>query len=280
MRIDVETIRRPSGSHAAGTAGRVMWITRSRLFYAGLLGTPSARNMGGLTIYVAAREPLRIRVSDGAWQTTDLAVVPPYVPHWIACDGRMITDIGLEPESIDMARLPGFLRDGVGAVHAPEFVRHVQQAHAYLAARGRELDLQADSFDHLFFGSTLAPRQLDPRIAMVVQRIAEAPSAPLTAETCAAAVHLSFSRFLHLFKQEVGAPFRSFRTWKRARSMLHYVTQDSNLAEVALDIGYPDSTHFSHSIRQIYGLKPSDIFAGSRRLELIGTAAAVPGRPS
>jgi len=78
--------------------------------------------------------------------------------------------------------------------------------------------------------------------------------------------HLSFSRFLHLFKQEVGAPFRSFRTWKRARSLLHYVNRESNLAHVALDAGYPDSTHFSHSIRQVYGLKPKDIFAGSRRL--------------
>ncbi|WP_309901090.1 hypothetical protein [Variovorax soli] len=35
---------------------------------------------------------------------------------------------------------------------------------------------------------------------------------------------------------------------------------------MALDTGYPDSTHFSHSIRQVYGLRPSDILAGSRRL--------------
>jgi AraC-like DNA-binding protein len=79
--------------------------------------------------------------------------------------------------------------------------------------------------------------------------------------------HLSFSRFLHLFKQEVGAPFRSFRTWKRARNLLNYVVHtDCNLSYIALDTGYPDSTHFSHSIRQVYGLKPSEIFAGSRRL--------------
>jgi hypothetical protein len=29
-----------------------------------------------------------------------------------------------------------------------------------------------------------------------------------------------------------------------------------------------DSTHFSHSIRQVCGLKPSDIFAASRRLAI------------
>ena len=86
---------------------------------------------------------------------------------------------------------------------------------------------------------------------------------------CADNAHLSFSRFLNLFKQEVGTPFRSFRAWKRARALLHYVTRDASLTHVALDTGYPDSTHFSHSIRQVYGLKPKDIFAGSRRLSVL-----------
>jgi AraC-like DNA-binding protein len=43
---------------------------------------------------------------------------------------------------------------------------------------------------------------------------------------------------------------------------------------VALDAGYPDSTHFSHSIRHVYGLKPRDLFAGSRRLTVLGDSPA------
>ena len=91
---------------------------------------------------------------------------------------------------------------------------------------------------------------------------------------CAASVHLSFSRFLHLFKQETGMAFRAFRAWKRARSLLRYVRQTATLTDIALEAGYPDSTHFSHSIRQVYGLKPSDILAGSRRLALHDAAGA------
>jgi AraC-like DNA-binding protein len=45
---------------------------------------------------------------------------------------------------------------------------------------------------------------------------------------------------------------------------------------VALDTGYPDSTHFSHSIRHTYGLKPKDIFAGSRRLRIYAPHAGMP----
>ncbi len=36
--------------------------------------------------------------------------------------------------------------------------------------------------------------------------------------------------------------------------------------DVALDVGYLDSAHFSRSIRRCYGLTPSDIAAGSRGL--------------
>ena len=63
----------------------------------------------------------------------------------------------------------------------------------------------------------------------------------------------------------------AIRSPKRARSLLQYVVnQDSSLTDVALGAGYPDSSHFSHSIRQVYGLKPKDIFAGSRKLRVIG----------
>ena len=41
-----------------------------------------------------------------------------------------------------------------------------------------------------------------------------------------------------------------------------------------LDTGYPDSTHFSHSIRQVYGLNPRDLFAGSRALTVLGDSPA------
>jgi len=34
---------------------------------------------------------------------------------------------------------------------------------------------------------------------------------------------------------------------------LHFANQNLNLAHLAQDIGYPDSTHFSHSIRRFYG---------------------------
>ena len=256
-----------------------MWITPDRVFYAGLLGAPAMHAKGALLLYVALEGPVRILVGQQPWQASEVAIVQPYVPHQAACDARHVVAMYVEPETVDMGELPAFLRCETGAVELPGFAEHVRHCHRRWVAAGRELELQPHDFDRLVFGQGLPTRHVDPRIGRVLDLIKGQPANPVSAQEGAALAGLSVSRFLHLFKQEVGAPFRSFRTWKRARSLLHHVRSGSALVHVALDVGYPDSTHFCHSIRQNFGLRPRDIFAGSRKLRLIGpSGGAMPLR--
>ncbi len=261
----------PSRPTAGAMGDRFMWITPDRVLYAGLLGAPATRSLGSLSVYVAQQGGIRIRLPGGAWADATVAVVPPHMPHEVEAEVRQINVLQLEPETVDTAALPVWLR-AAGPVEAPRFAERVRHQQRDIARRGPELDLAAMDFDTLFFDAPLARRPMDARIGRIVDAIKRDPAAARSAEDCARSVHLSFSRFLHLFKQEAGMPFRSFRTWKRARSLLHHVNRPANLAHVAQDTGYPDSTHFSHSIRQVYGLKPKDIFAGSRHLAIYGPA--------
>lgn len=247
---------------------RVMLMGSDRVFYLGLLGAPSLRNFGALTVYASMQRPLRIALPGEDWVERDMAVVPPFQPHRIETDDQMIGAIMIEPESIDAACLPAGLRPSRRRVD-DALLERIRAAYAYLQRIGPNGSVDGLDGDQLFWGEGLARRRLDPRVAMIVERIASAPNAQYTAEACAADAGLSFSRFLHLFKDEVGTTFRKFRAWKRARSMLYHVTRRTTLLDVALEVGYPDSTHFSHSIRQVYGLPPREIFAGSRRLALL-----------
>ncbi len=266
----------PPESGSAERGERLMWLTHQRVFYAGLLGAAAERTIGGYGVYLspAGAPPNRLCIGGGAWQTGELLVVPPQVPHRVESAHPLILNLLIESESVDPARLPGFLQH-CGRVDAPAFVQHMRDAHGRLLALSTRQSFDGLEFDRIFFGDTLAPRALDARIRKVIDAINADPAAPASAEECAASVHLSFSRFLHLFKQETGMAFRAFRAWKRARSLLRYVRQTSTLTDIALDTGYPDSTHFSHSIRQVYGLKPSDILAGSRRLALHDAAGGL-----
>ena len=194
-------------------------------------------------------------------------MVPPNVRHTIASDYRSVICLVIEPESVrpgvfeDLAkRLSGPKRQFSPTASAPPM--------STLRQRQGGDDISNAEFDMMCFGEAL-PRARSIRAwrARSLQ-IGKFSGEPVTAASCAAEAGLSPSRFLHLFKEETGISFRSFRAWKRARHLLHFANQDINLAHLAQDIGYPDSTHFSHSIRRFYGLKPRAIFSGSRDLAI------------
>ena len=161
------------------------------------------------------------------------------------------------------------------------FADRIRAAYAGFQQRQYRDDLSNAEFDTICLGEALPQRPLDPRVVRAMAKIGKFCGEPVTAASCAAEAGLSPSRFLHLFKEETGISFRSFRAWKRARRSLHFANQDINLAHLAQDIGYPDSTHFSHSIRRFYGLKPRAIFSGSRDLAIYSSeqAGAKPHSP-
>lgn len=249
-------------------SGHLMLLTPERVFYAGLLGRPRRRRPGAFHIYVAIQGELLLTLDDGAESRSAIVMVPPNVPHTIACDHRSVICLVIEPESV---RADAF-NDLAGRLSGPDCksaADRILAAYDVLRLRNRADALTTAEFDRQCFGDALPQRALDPRIVMAMKQIGCFSGDAVTAASCATAAGLSASRFLHLFKQETGICFRSFRAWKRARHFLNYANQEINLAHLAQEIGYPDSTHFSHSIRRFYGLKPRAIFSGSRDLEII-----------
>lgn len=235
------------------------------VFYAGLLGRPRTRVLGAWTLYAPAEGPLEITVADAPAVCAPAWVVPPYVPHSLRSADQRIQCVLVEPDVIDVAQLPTVLRPGAPASGDHTWGARLAAVGACLAPTGQALPADR-SLEAMVFGAMLARRQLDPRIAGVIERIRRDPSSLVTADACAAACGLSSSRFIHLFKSECGMPFRSFRTWKRARSLLNAVDSGATLTQIALDLGYSDSAYFSNSIRYFTGLRPRDILAGSKAL--------------
>ena len=86
---------------------RMMWITPDRVFYLGLLGAPTVRQMGSVLVYVSvAGSAIRIRLDGGEWQRTEMAVVPPYVPHQVMSESRTVIVMKVEAETVDLGALP------------------------------------------------------------------------------------------------------------------------------------------------------------------------------
>ena len=244
----------------------LMLISPERVFYAGLLGRPRQRTSGGFAIYVSMQGALHVS-QGGHTSVGELAVVEPYVPHSLKSEHLSVISLVLEPETIPVDALQA-LSARLSGPSGAALAARIRGAYEALRITGRRDGFTTSEFDTIFFGQELATRSIDPRIARAIVRLSDFSGAAVTAADCAASVHLSQSRFLHLFKDQTGISFRAFRAWKRARHLLHFVNEDINLAHLAQDIGYPDSTHFSHSIRRFYGLQPRAIFSGSRDLAI------------
>jgi AraC-like DNA-binding protein len=248
-------------------SGHLMLITPERVFYAGLLGRPRERCPGALHVYVSIKGGLRLTTGDGHERCNELFAVRPNVRHTIASDFRSAICLVIEPESVDVSAFEA-LAERLTEPEGRLVACRIRDAYDQLRNLQHRDGITSAELDMMCFGEALPIRSLDPRVARSIAQIDTFSGEPVTAASCAASAGLSSSRFLHLFKQQTGISFRAFRAWKRARHLLHFANQDINLAHLAQDIGYPDSTHFSHSIRRFYGLKPRAIFSGSRDLAI------------
>ncbi len=246
---------------------RVMLINADRVLYCGLLGARSVATLGAITVYVSLGAPFLIRVDQGPWEEKHSTLVMPYIPHQVRSTDKLIATLNVEPECVDCAAVPWINADGGDALD--QVAERVRALYARLVSENGYDAAWPFDLDQALFDGALPIRRFDSRIESAVERIKAHPREQFPAEEGAADLGLSFSRFLHLFREETGTTFRRFRAWKRARSLLQYVNLSANLTDVALEVGYPDASHFSHSIRQIYGMKPKDIFAGSRRLAVL-----------
>jgi len=273
--------------YRAGMSSAFLYTSPDRVFYRGPLGQPRPRVFGAAVCYVGLRGPLRWTISqaprpgsalEGAGEVLTL---PPGVGHHIAVSQGPVLCYLIEPES---AALPG--RFEPLAVNQPEAWRERLSTLCgadlarWHAAPGPLPSGPDAELDRLLLGQPLPQRSLDARIGAVVERVRCDPALAWLAADAAAHCGLSTSRFMHLFKDEVGVGWRSFRAWKRARGLLNCVHSGENLTQLALTLGYPDATHFSHAIRQVTGLRPSDIISGSRHLGVWSEIGVSPGAAS
>ena len=78
----------------------------------------------------------------------------------------------------------------------------------------------------------------------------------------ASKAHLSESRYAHLFKEQVGIPFRRFVLWTRLQTTVKSVIEGNSLTSACYDGGFSDLPHFSKTFFDMFGVPPSSVLKG------------------
>lgn len=101
-----------------------------------------------------------------------------------------------------------------------------------------------------------AAAAIDARITRVLEALrARLDHTPTLAAT-AALIHLSPSRFRHLFVERTGTSFRSYVLWLRLNVAIESFNRGHNWTRAAHRAGFADSAHLSRTFRRMFGITP------------------------
>ena len=116
-------------------------------------------------------------------------------------------------------------------------------------------------------GSKEWQKTQDERVCHVLDWLDELETAgqwdSVSLKNALATVHLSRSRFLHLFSAQVGSPWRTYLVWRRALVAITLALEGLDFTEVAYAAGYSDSAHLSRQLSALFGFTPSYIVKNS-----------------
>ncbi|MBL8679152.1 MAG: helix-turn-helix transcriptional regulator [Myxococcales bacterium] len=104
-------------------------------------------------------------------------------------------------------------------------------------------------------------RPIDARVKRLVEAMDAGEHLERSVAQIAARSSLSKSRFMHVFAESVGVPFRRYRLWARLRAATLSIARGAPLTTAALDAGFATPSHFSEAFRSMFGVVPSQLRA-------------------
>uniref|UniRef100_UPI004049614F helix-turn-helix domain-containing protein n=1 Tax=Flavobacterium sp. TaxID=239 RepID=UPI004049614F len=102
----------------------------------------------------------------------------------------------------------------------------------------------------------------DPRIAKSFEHIYKNLNKKISIKDISSSIYLSESRYAHLFKQEVGIPFRRYVLWLRLQRTIQSIMEGNSLTTACYDGGFTDLPHFNKVFQDMFGITPSAVLKG------------------
>lgn len=244
-----------------------LFIWRGRSLYFGPSVHLNAHAYATVALHVGIYRPFRIKIANGAWQSCRCAIVPAGTQHELDFQGGVHGKLFIERDSADFLyfkRRFACSEQALSLFQDDELIEQLRWIYEMDPGKA----VIEHCLDNLLGCDGELNLALDPRVKNAIDLICEEPDCNFSQEYLAEMADLSPSRFLHLFKQHTDVPYRRFRTWKRLFLALDSLNATDNMTIAALDAGFADATHFSHSFRDTFGINPAYVFRGIHRFEV------------
>ena len=241
-----------------------LYLWRHRILYLGLSPENDLHRHHAAQLCVSLDAALKIPVSrSGEMLEVSGVFIPPDHPHQIDAGDARILALYLEPESDEYGQIMRPFRIGAQDALVPLTVSSagLTDICRLFEAGGDANSAWSTCVSALGLGlPTAFAAGRDPRIEQVIDMIRGEPSRSHSVKRLANAVHLSPSRLIHLFREQIGIPIRRFTVWTRVREVIRLVVDGTSLTDAAHAAGFSDAAHMSNSFRRMFGFAPSALF--------------------
>lgn len=225
-----------------------------------------------LKMILALDQPFSIRIENGDWQEAQAILLDANVTHQLRHAGDYQATIMLVPERRRGVQLQKTLLcdSKVRSLDDWNLETYRKSLLTCLKKRydcRRAFQIAVDLLDHLN-GLTQNRSSVDARILATVDAIQASLAEHISASALARNACLSEDRFLHLFKEQLGLPLRSYILYQRVLLATREFLGGKSLTEAAHFAGFSDSAHFSRTFAEMNGLPPSHFSKRSREFEV------------
>lgn len=217
-----------------------------------------------IQIVVAIDGDMAMKGARGDWRTGRAIIVRHDVEHSYDGKGALGAMIFVDPESSEGVWLQTALTDDITVV--PEVRTSVCAAALRTFVEkpfeAMEIgDLVRHCVKSLCAGAPPS-RRLDERVTKVLTAIQASDDLRMSIEDAAAMAFLSPGRFAHLFKQQVGLPFRRYMLWRKLTRAMLAIGKERTIAAAAHASDFADAAHLTRTFYQMFGIPPSVMMRG------------------
>ena len=217
-----------------------------------------------IQIFLALDGAAAIRTTGSEWREGRGIIVRPDVEHSFNARGARGALLFVDPESSEGVWLQSLLAQDITLAPAGRLERCLAQLQAFCERPLESLEV-GDLVRHCvqaFCAGAPPSRRLDSRITMVLKKIRASDDLRMPLEAAAALVHLSPGRFAHLFKDQLGLPFRRYMLWRKLTRAMVAIGRDRNIAAAAQASDFADAAHLTRTFHQMFGIPPSVLMRG------------------
>jgi len=238
-----------------------------RFLYLGPSTSTSQHRNHAATWLMAHDSKLKVTLSSGETLENEVVYVPSETKFATEESSALIAALYWEPESASFHQAAAQFDMATPRAFVCQHIKAHELAKLYDASMSLvdADELLAKMFGLTTLGGAVAAAS-DRRIVEALGFLRAFPERYDSIDALAGRVHLSSSRFAHLFKEQVGVPVRRYVLWQKMRRALDLAMAGDSLTTAALSAGFADSAHLSRTVRAIMGVAPEFLFRHRERL--------------